>query len=479
SRMELHGAAAAQTNLRNGSHKRAHIEKAHRSGATRTNLSSRATQAMPVARRRGGGRKKSSTDGKETRMYEFSAVVKSSRWKAALEVHFRVATAARSPTKCEEVSKKICPPAAVTCRPYAASDASRKQSCVAGELTERSLHTLWLNNIEGGRSPGLSTCAATSLQSKSITLLSRLRKQISPPVQNVPPQPPPTPAAAAATPRQQACRCSAQYMPNLQPSGANNCELMPDLLETLYTSGGAMPPSIKPINKQAAGAPLPDQQMSAVMQNGRRPRRLIWLAVATADLEKHQRVHSADRPYHCNMCDKRFLKSSHLRIHIAGVHNKERRFTAVTCDRRLASLNVHIRKHTDERPYQCKDLCGKRFKSSSQALPLQHVRDKRFLKSSHLRIHIAGVHNKERPFTLLRGGGFADRGTLNVHIRKHTDERPYQCKVCLKRFKSSSQVSTHSRIHTGEKPFKCNVCGMQFRAHVWPSHLSSEAAQQA
>lgn len=44
----------------------------------------------------------------------------------------------------------------------------------------------------------------------------------------------------------------------------------------------------------------------------------------------------------------------------------------------------------------------------------------------------------------------------------HTDERPFGCHYCHKRFRLAQHLKEHIRIHTGEKPYKCNVCGRAF-----------------
>ncbi|XP_071487374.1 uncharacterized protein [Diadema antillarum] len=57
---------------------------------------------------------------------------------------------------------------------------------------------------------------------------------------------------------------------------------------------------------------------------------------------------------------------------------------------------------------------------------------------------------------------FSRSDELTRHIRIHTGQKPFQCRICMRNFSRSDHLTTHIRTHTGEKPFSCETCGRKF-----------------
>lgn len=89
----------------------------------------------------------------------------------------------------------------------------------------------------------------------------------------------------------------------------------------------------------------------------------------------------------------------------------------------------------------------------------------KFKQYAHLSDHVMTKHTKDRPFVCDRcAKTFNRKSHLQDHIRlRHTEDKLYHCSECNATFQKRNEFSEHKRVHGKPPKYQCNICPRQFR----------------
>lgn len=194
------------------------------------------------------------------------------------------------------------------------------------------------------------------------------------------------------------------------------------------------------------------------------------------DMITHWVIHTGDRPFECEVCQRTFTQQSSLQAHKESSHKDFKvEITCHFCGKLIkgrSRIYRHLKIHTDK-GLPC-PICQKTLKNRHSLT--QHMQRhsgvksytcekcaSTFYTSAELSNHKRMVHNKGKywykcdrcDYKALRNE------TLKKHKAKHTDSN-LPCTVCGMFFESTQKLILHQRRHFDEKKYQCPHCEVKF-----------------
>ncbi|XP_056634937.1 zinc finger protein 585B [Diorhabda sublineata] len=174
-----------------------------------------------------------------------------------------------------------------------------------------------------------------------------------------------------------------------------------------------------------------------------------------ASLQGHIRQHTQDRPFVCTICGKSFARKNNLQFHMKNHEKKVEK--------------ARLKQAAAETSFLC-CTCGANFKKKSILQQHMQTHTGKLCKCPHTGCIFTArkmseinehckIHSDDKNFSCdLCDYKGKTKSLLAKHMKIHREIRKFQCKHCSFTTRNTQHLRRHIRIHTGAKPFSCPHC---------------------
>eukprot|EP00095_Tigriopus_kingsejongensis_P003311 snap_masked-scaffold355_size198070-processed-gene-0.17 protein:Tk03311 transcript:snap_masked-scaffold355_size198070-processed-gene-0.17-mRNA-1 annotation:"zinc finger and scan domain-containing protein 2" len=162
-------------------------------------------------------------------------------------------------------------------------------------------------------------------------------------------------------------------------------------------------------------------------------------------LKEHERKHTGDMKYSCEVCGKRFYIQAHMKRHLYSHTGIKPHVCRWKCGAIFASYGGRMKheriNHYDENPLRSEcDICGRPFKNQQQLVKhrMTHLNpeERKDYRCSYCHIMFDTIKLRER------------------HEERHKDGEVFSCETCEKVFKNEKNLNHHVKTHHMKKSDK-------------------------
>ncbi|XP_039960356.1 uncharacterized protein LOC120774692 [Bactrocera tryoni] len=173
-------------------------------------------------------------------------------------------------------------------------------------------------------------------------------------------------------------------------------------------------------------------------------------------------------PFQCAECSAQFKKHTEIERHMRQAHSKNKKKTIVK--QRAKPIAHEAKSVTLENVCH---ICGISFTLSRNLMChlKRHTNQreyqcahcpKKFFDGATMRVHERS-HTKSRPYVCDQcGASYATGSKLNQHLKRHSGQRDFTCELCDKAFYTAFECERHMRTHMNIREKVCPICGRDF-----------------
>ena len=206
---------------------------------------------------------------------------------------------------------------------------------------------------------------------------------------------------------------------------------------------------------------------------------LIWaFRSCLSHLKNHEVVHSEERPFKCEICDKGFRRKYDKNRHVALVHIQKIDKSPNQTHSQLPEYSIPPsqveRLSANQQPalgiqseFSLQTYLNQIIQSTAKQEPIDDEHDAHQMEPESSITSAASSTSSSSPPKIsfkVEISRDDDGHVMDTDIpQTHKIEKQFYCSQCPKSFPYLSHLRKHQVIHFDEKPFNCDICNKSFR----------------